>query len=179
MNLRRDALCAAAEFISQVEAFAQRANGLVATVGQIAALPGASNVIPGEVRLSLDIRHAKDAVRERAVAKLKQKAAQICHKRKIKLSAELVHQTAQSRATDAFKPSRQSRSALSKAFHSAKWCRLDDAAAMAAITSVAMLFVRCKGGISHHPDESARLEDAGGSFGAVDFIERFAAENST
>src|ERR1043165_5633654 len=96
MNLRRDALCAAAEFISAVETVARKgANaGLVATVGQITALPGASNVIPGEVMLSLDVRHAKDSVRDRAVAELREKAAEIVRRRKIDISVEVVQQSA-------------------------------------------------------------------------------------
>ena len=49
MRLRRDALCAAAEFILAVEGYAARRAGLVATVGQIQAEPNASNVIPGTV----------------------------------------------------------------------------------------------------------------------------------
>ena len=58
MNLRRDALCAAAEFILAVERC-----GVTATVGQIAVQPGASNVIPGHVVLCLDVRHPRDARR--------------------------------------------------------------------------------------------------------------------
>ena len=53
MNLRKDALCAAAEFITATEKLAKKTSGLVATVGEISASPGAGNVIPGEVRLSL------------------------------------------------------------------------------------------------------------------------------
>jgi allantoate deiminase len=74
MNLRHDALCAASEFVLAVEAFAQRHGDLVATVGEVAVSPGASNVIPGQAHLSLDVRHANDAVRQRACHELKTRA---------------------------------------------------------------------------------------------------------
>jgi len=77
MDLRQDALCAAAEFVLAAESLAKRRNCLVATVGEIIALPGASNVIPGKVRLSLDVRHPKDAMRQAAVTELKKRAGAI------------------------------------------------------------------------------------------------------
>jgi allantoate deiminase len=166
MNLRRDALCAAAEFISAVEAYAgsrrrkEAESGLVATVGEITALPGASNVIPGEVTLSLDVRHVIDSTREQAVTTLKKEAARIAQNRNIKLRVEIAHQSSAvachrglSRLlSDATKRHQQPVVSLpSGAGH--------DAAAMAASTPVAMLFVRCKGGVSHHPEESVSEMD--------------------
>ncbi len=65
MNLRSDALAGAAEWVVAVEHLGRAVPGLVATVGEIAALPGASNVIPGEARASLDVRHASDRERLR------------------------------------------------------------------------------------------------------------------
>jgi allantoate deiminase len=160
MNLRRDALCAAAEFVLAVERLAKCTPGLVATVGQITALPGTGNVIPGEVRLSLDIRHSEDGMRERACADLAKRATAIGKARGVKVSNQLRHQ-AQSVACDARlsgllsqsvrRHQRKSISLPSGAGH--------DAAAMAAITPVAMLFVRCRGGVSHHPDESVSPAD--------------------
>jgi allantoate deiminase len=180
MNLRRDALCAAAEFISNVEAVGLSERGLAATVGEILALPGASNVIPGDVRLSLDVRHAKNSARERAVAKLKQRAAQIAGKRKIEFSAEIVHQNP-AVACDRHLSNLLTKAAMryqvqvpllpSGAGH--------DAAAMAPVAPIAMLFVRCKDGISHHPDESVRVQDVRTAISVMgDFIERLANEVS-
>lgn len=94
MNLRKDALCAAAEFITAAEKLAKKTSGLVATVGELVALPGAGNVIPGEVRLSLDVRQAKDSVRKAAHSALKKIAFQIARRRKLKLDGEVVHETA-------------------------------------------------------------------------------------
>ncbi len=160
MHLRRDALCAAAEFVLAAESLAKNRTGLVATVGEITALPGASNVIPGHVRLSLDVRHPKDAVRQAAVAELKKRATAIAAKRNVGLDWQPVHQT---RAVTC---DRHLSSLLSKAVkHRQRKLVLlhsgagHDAAAMADTTPVTMLFVRCKNGISHHPDESASVKD--------------------
>jgi len=183
MNLRRDALCAAAEFISTAESLARRRNeadsGLVATVGQIAALPGASNVIPGKVTLSLDIRHAKDSVRRQAVTTLKQRASEITRQRKLKLSAEVVHE---SRAVECDK--RVSRLLAKAAMTHQRRVPIlpsgagHDAAAMAVITPVAMLFVRCKGGISHHPDESVSEKDVRVSISVMNNFIQLLAQNA-
>ena len=160
MNSRHDALCAAAEFVLAVETLGQNRGGLVATVGEISASPGASNVIPGETKLSLDVRHPNDAIRQQACAELEQRAAEIAAERAMQVRWEKIHESAAvicdrrlTRLMEAAVKRQQKEAPLltSGAGH--------DAAAMAAITPVTMLFVRCKGGISHHPDESATAED--------------------
>ncbi|HEY4416309.1 MAG TPA: allantoate amidohydrolase [Verrucomicrobiae bacterium] len=176
MNLRQDALCAAAEFILAAENLARKTSGLVATVGQIKAEPGASNVIPGEVQLTLDLRHAQDGIRQAMGLKLKQLMAQIAVRRKLKAKFEVVHtanaidcsEKLSSLLTDSVKRIQRKAIALpSGAGH--------DAAIMAKITPTAMLFVRCKKGISHHPDESAKAGDVGIALAVLnDFILRLA-----
>ena len=160
MNLRRDALAAAAEFVLAVEALAQNRGGLAATVGEIAALPGASNVIPGEARLSLDVRHPDDAVRIKAGEELRQRAQEIAAERGVTVKWEMVHQAeavvCDRRLTllleNAVKRQQKEAPLLaSGAGH--------DAAALAPICPVAMLFVRCVGGISHNPAELASEAD--------------------
>jgi allantoate deiminase len=81
MALRRDALAGAAEWILAVEEEAKAADGLVATVGQIRAEPGSANVIAGSASASLDVRHANDKVRRRAVKRLATRARQIARRR--------------------------------------------------------------------------------------------------
>lgn len=160
MKLRRDALCAAAELVLAVEALAQNRGGLVATVGEIAALPGATNVIPGEARLSLDLRHPDDAAREQATAELKKRAEEIAAARGVFMKWETAHQnravicerrftTLLENAVKRHQP--EAPLLASGAGH--------DAAALAALCPVTMLFVRCKGGISHNPAESATEAD--------------------
>ncbi|MFO1515266.1 MAG: allantoate amidohydrolase [Verrucomicrobiota bacterium] len=172
MNLRRDALTAAAEFVLAVESLAQNRGGLVATVGEIVALPGASNVIPGETRLSLDLRHPDDVVRSKAGEELRQCAEEIAAERGVAVRWELVHQTGavvcDRRLTllleNAVKRQQKEAPLLaSGAGH--------DAAAMSALCPVAMLFVRCKGGISHNPAESATGADVAVAIGVMnDFL---------
>lgn len=160
MKLRKDALCAAAEFVLAVEDLAQQRGGLVATVGEIVARPGATNVIPGEARLSLDVRHPDDAVREAATATLAQRANEIAAARGVSVNWEASHEnravicerhftTLMEQAVK--RHQREAPLLASGAGH--------DAAALAAICPVTMLFVRCKGGISHNPAESATQAD--------------------
>jgi len=77
MGMRRDALAAAAECVLAVERIAASERDLVGTVGRIEALPGAINVIPGEVRFTLDIRAPRDEQRRRAVAEAKNELARL------------------------------------------------------------------------------------------------------
>ena len=77
MNLRKDALCAGAEFVLAVESVGFERGGLVATVGQLDVQHGASNVIPGAVKMSLDVRHPVDAIRDAAVQELREHAERI------------------------------------------------------------------------------------------------------
>jgi allantoate deiminase len=160
MQRRQDALCAAAEFILAAEALAKRTAGLVATVGEISAAPGAGNVIPGAARLSLDVRHATDVARQSAQAALKKAATRIARRRKLRLQYAVVHETASVNCSekltellgDAIKRRQKKVVRLvSGAGH--------DAAVMAGVTPSAMLFIRCREGISHHPDESAKTAD--------------------
>ena len=81
MNFRHDAVAGAAEWITGVEQKAKSIPGLVATVGQFEAKPGATNVIAGEARLTLDVRHGSDDVRTRAVDSLILEAQEIAERR--------------------------------------------------------------------------------------------------
>jgi allantoate deiminase len=171
MDLRRDALCAAAELVLAAEALARDTPGLVATVGQIDARPGASNVIPGRVTLSLDVRHQDDARRERALAELGQRAERIAGERGIALDWRIMQE---SRAL-ACDPALTER--LAGAIEALGYPLLalpsgagHDGVAIAALTPIAMLFVRCKGGVSHNPAESVDVADVGV---AIEVLGRF------
>jgi allantoate deiminase len=160
MNLRRDALAGAAEFILAVENFAGTKSGLVATVGKIEAAPGASNVIPGHVALTLDVRDQNDSRRVTAVKYLQASAKAIAKKRGLKLTWTPVQQTS------AVQCDKEAVRLFSRcvARRGLKIVKLPsgaghDAAALSAICPVAMLFVRCKSGISHNPAESVKTSD--------------------
>jgi allantoate deiminase len=160
MDLRHDAACAAAEWVLAVEAAGRREPGLVATVGRLEARPGAANVVPGAAVASLDVRHADDAVRAAAVAALRDAAERAASARGVEVAWREV-MSAPAVAVDA---------ALSEALAAAISARGlpvvrlasgagHDGVALRELTGVAMLFVRCAGGISHHPDESVDEAD--------------------
>jgi len=155
MKARRDALAGAAEFVLATERC-----GVIATVGMLEVEGGASNVIPGRVKLTLDVRDASDARRRQAVRRLRAQAQAIAKRRGLKLVWTPVQETAAVRCDEAL----GKKLARGVARQGLKVLRLPsgaghDAAIMAGITPVAMLFIRCAGGISHHPDESVRAGD--------------------
>ncbi len=160
MSLRQDALCAAAEAILEIESLARASDGLRATVGQIRAEPGAGNVIPEVVEFSLDIRHEQDHCLTEALEKLKDAIERDCRLRRITVHWEILQQgksvpmspplrrTLQQAAEGQQGPTPM---IPSGAGH--------DAAIMARLCPVGMLFVRCREGLSHHPDEWVSPQD--------------------
>jgi allantoate deiminase len=160
MSARRDALCAAAEFILAAEKLARSQPGLVATVGQVTVQPGASNVIPGVVILSLDVRHQSDNIRENTRQQLQRQAHQICEARELSLAWQLVQQYDMTPCKPYFTQLlAQSIEAAGYPAHFLASGAGHDGNTMSTIAPIAMLFVRCKGGISHHPDEAITTED--------------------
>lgn len=159
MNLRKDALAGAAELVLAVERIAKE-DDVVATVGQLQAKPGGVNVIPGGAQLSLDIRSGDDQRRDAALMKIQQAADEIVSRRALTQHWQETHRAPAVACADWFqdlqasvlteldlKPVRL----MSGAGH--------DAMAMADIADCAMYFLRCKGGVSHHPDEAIAEAD--------------------
>ena len=162
MKLRRDALAAAAECVLAVERIARARPELVATVGRIEARPGAINVIPGEVQFTVDVRAPEDAAREQAVAAVRTEIAVIAEARSIGFEIE----TLQELGSSACAPWLMAQLERAVAGEGLRCLRLPsgaghDGMALKAIADIAMLFVRCKRGISHHPAEAISAEDAG------------------
>jgi allantoate deiminase len=161
MGLRRDPGPAAAEAILAVEQICSSGrDGLVGTVGRITALPGAFNVIPGAVEFSLDIRAATSATRDAAVAEIKAEIEAIVARRSLAVVIERLQDLAESPCDVAL----TDRLAAAVASVGAKPRRLQsgaghDAMTMAALCPTAMLFLRCKGGVSHNPAEAVRQDD--------------------
>ena len=160
MDGRRDALCATAEFVLAVEASAKSEAGAVATVGELSVGPGASNVIPGEAALSLDLRHADDATRERLQNTLHDTAHHIATARRCDLDWKIGSESPAQPTDPAFGDRLgQAISNLGHPVHHLPSGAGHDAVALARITPAAMLFVRCKDGISHNPKESVEESD--------------------
>jgi len=160
MGRRRDALAAAAAFVLAAEAAAIAEPGAVATVGELAVTPGAGNVIPGAVRLSLDLRHPDDATRARLRDGLETEARAIGAAREIGVGWRPAYDNGAVPADAAMAARLEAAiAALGLPIHRLPSGAGHDAAALSAITPAAMLFVRCAGGISHHPAESVAVED--------------------
>jgi allantoate deiminase len=161
MALRRDAAPAVAELVLACEALARATDGLLATVGRMDVRPGAPNVVAGTGIAFLDVRHADDAVRAAAVGSLHETAASIAATRGLEMTWD-VRLDNPAVAVDAGLTQRLSASVAA--------CGLPqlalpsgaghDGVAIAALCPIAMLFVRCAGGLSHHPAESVCAQDA-------------------
>ncbi|HEY4385415.1 MAG TPA: allantoate amidohydrolase [Ktedonobacteraceae bacterium] len=169
MDLRHDALCAAAEFVLAAEKIGRDVPGLVATVGQLQVQPGAANVVPSLINLSLDIRHEDDSLRNACATRLCQQAQQICEKRGISLSVQPV----QNSQTVPCSPRlvqlwQQALAAEDYPVFTLPSGAGHDTVIMSALTDVAMLFVRCHAGISHNPAESVQIEDVAAAITVLD-----------
>ncbi len=180
MERRRDALAAAAEFVLAVERLARIKRGLRATVGQLGVNPGAVNVVPGSARLSVDFRHAHDDVRQPALASLLKQAEAIARHRRVRfvLEQEEHHSAvpADLRWTDRLADAVR---AAGHPVHRMVSGAGHDAAVMASLAPMTMLFVRSPGGVSHHPDEAVRAEDVRAALDVtVRFIESLAAQHA-
>ncbi|MFK4505886.1 allantoate amidohydrolase [Bradyrhizobium daqingense] len=162
MALRHDALTGAAECIGAIEAFCRAdANGLVGTVGYIHATPGATNVIPGEVSFTIDMRAPTDMHRKRAVAEIVRQIEAIAGRRQLMLQLDVTHENRTAPCATWLKDQfAQAIAAEGFAAFELPSGAGHDGMAMIDIADVGMIFVRCRGGVSHHPDEHVELADA-------------------
>ncbi|RFA08676.1 allantoate amidohydrolase [Subtercola boreus] len=157
---RHDALAGAAEIVMLIERTARDA-GLIATVGHLDVFPNAVNVIPGRVELSLDLRAESDADRDRVWQQISTDMTSICESRGLTVETRQTHNApavaCSPRLRDAIAAGIASTGniepmlLLSRAGH--------DGMAVADVTDIAMLFIRCRGGVSHHPDEHVLAAD--------------------
>ncbi len=171
MDRRRDALAGAAELVLTVEAAAATMEGAVATTGKLEVEPGVANVIPGRATVSIDARHADDDSRNAFVEAMLARTREIARRRKLSLVIRPVSENA------AVHCSPRLVALLRQAVDDSKVQPLQlasgaghDAVAISALTEVGMLFVRCKGGVSHNPAESVTTEDVAV---ALDVLSRF------
>ena len=175
MKLRRDALVAAAECVLAIERVARARPEVVGTVGRIEAGPGAINVIPGEVQFTVDLRAPDDATRAEALGAVRTEIALIARDRNIGFEIE----TLQEFGSSACAPWLMAQMEQAVAGEGLPVRRLPsgaghDGMAIKAIADIAMLFVRCKGGISHNPAEAITEQDAAaGARVFYRFIENF------
>jgi len=154
MNLRNDALCGAAEIILNAERIASENGTSVATVGLVETLPGKTNIIPGKVKMTLDIRDKNDVVLNEIADKIIKSIETACNSRKLKYNikhasytkpvllskkiAKIIEIAAKSQGIETLRM-------VSGAVH--------DSSVVAELTDVGMIFVPSKNGRSHCPEE--------------------------
>lgn len=161
MPIRRDALCAAAEMISMIESQAKSSHSqdLVATVGSLDVHPGAVNSIPSRVRFTLDIRDIDADNRDCVIHSIRRYIATIAERRHIEFQVDYKNADppaianpgivkAIENACETCKVSQQKM--ISRAYH--------DSLFMARISAIGMIFIPCRDGISHRPDEYSSPE---------------------
>ena len=162
MSLRRDALAAASEAVVAIERICLETPGAVGTVGVLRTMPGAVNVIPGVVEFTVDVRGESDDCRRGALRSIEEVFKAIEDRRGVLFDYVTTHETGACECSPRLVESLggaiaaeglEVRELPSGAGH--------DALAMAYLTDVGMIFVRCKDGISHHPAESMTGADAG------------------
>ena len=175
MNRRRDALAAASAVVVGVETLALTDDQMVATVGKLDVEPGAANVIPGRATFTLDVRHPSDANRLKMCEAMLAWARETAEHRKLTVEVRPVSE----RASVACSPRMivRLREAIGDRAVEIPSGAGHDAVYMSELTEVAMLFVRCKGGISHNPAESVTEDDVAVAIDVLSkFLELLAAE---
>jgi allantoate deiminase len=180
MPLRRDALAAAAAMMSAIESRAQAQPDLVATVGRLEIAHPAANTVPGAVSFTLDVRAPDDAIRKAAVRDITESVAGIARSRGVRAQVDVGYDAPSSLSDPALSDSLAAsiqqlgltvRRLPSGAGH--------DAMAFRGRIPFAMLFVRCRGGVSHNPAEYTAPEDIDiGARVLLDFVEHLAPANS-
>ncbi|WP_337867192.1 M20 family metallo-hydrolase [Meiothermus sp.] len=159
---RHDALCAAAEIILGVEAFARNSGSIntVATTGFCEVYPNAVNSVPSRVRLEIDVRDVEQSRRDQVIRNVIQGVEQVCTRREIRYSVEIINIDPPAKSgSDVLKAlvaacgdaGVRFKLMVSRAYH--------DSLFMARIAPTAMLFIPCREGVSHRPDEYASPDD--------------------
>ncbi|HET9467349.1 MAG TPA: allantoate amidohydrolase [Vicinamibacterales bacterium] len=167
MKMRKDALACAAAWMTEVEREALTTSGLVATVGRIAVEPDAGNVVPGRAVVSLDVRHPADRTRKTSAERLFKAADDIAAHRGVQMTCE-PRLDQPSVAMDPGFAAMLDR-ALERSgapAHRMSSGAGHDAMIVAPKMPAGMLFLRCEGGVSHHPAENVRDDDVAAALDA-------------
>jgi allantoate deiminase len=160
MDLRRDALAAAAEVMGIVEAEAAATGTSVGTVGRLGLRPGGINIIPGRVEFSLDLRDIDEEVRDRVEERILERAAEACRGRGVGMETELLQRMAPAPCSETVRGAveRACREIGVRPFALASGAA-HDGMQLADLCPMGMIFVRSRDGVSHSPDEWSSKED--------------------
>jgi allantoate deiminase len=173
---RRDALVGASELVVEIERLS-KLHGTIGTVGQLHAFPGAVNVIPGRAEFSLDLRAESDDKRDGVLGLVRAAADEIAGRRGLGFAEREIYRA------DAVVCDVGLRAAIEAGIRStgdtepiSMWSRAGhDGMAVADLTPIAMLFIRCRDGVSHSPDEHVRVQDVAAALDAFDAAVRAVA----
>jgi allantoate deiminase len=166
---RKDALVAASEIVVAVERIS-RERAVIGTVGRLQVFPGGVNVIPGRVEFSLDLRAEFDPDRDEALRLITEAADEIITRRGLTIESTEIYRA------DAVLCDPGLMQAVATGIHASGddapkriWSRAGhDGMAMVGLTPIAMLFLRCRGGVSHHPDEHVKKVDVAAALTAFE-----------
>ena len=164
MNIRRDALAAATSIMQVIEHETRETGTTVGTVGQIEVSPGGINIIPGEVRFTLDLRDLNEQIRDNTEQQILDSSKELCSERGVTLSREVLQRV------EAAPCSELIRDAVSEACQKLGFEPLvlpsgagHDAMQLKNLCPIGMIFARSKDGISHNPAEWSSKEDCASS----------------
>ena len=151
-----------------IEEIARSDDDLVATVGEMRVLPGASNVIPGEATFTLDLRSGSNRKRKAALDAIRTRMREIAERRYMAVDLSVDSETPATKCDPALIEAIDAAcgAVQGECLHLVSGAG-HDAIAMSALCPIGMVFVRCKGGISHNPAESILEEDADAGYRAL------------
>ena len=168
MEMRQDALCAASAMVLCIQQTVRQYTGVVATVGSMTVKPNAVNVIPGQANFTLDIRSDDNHRRDTALEHILHELNNLAMQHGVTLSHHVTHDAGAVQCAPHLQEAlMEATSACGITPFSLPSGAGHDAMAMADICPVAMLFTRCKGGISHHPLESITQDDVAASLAVL------------
>jgi allantoate deiminase len=160
MNLRRDALAAAAHIIRSIETAASETGTTVGTVGQLNLSPGGINIIPGGVEFTLDLRDINEQVRDEVEQRIVEEARRLCEERSIGLSIETLQRVAPAPCSELVQNAAKAAcEELGLGIYYLASGAGHDGMQLKGLCPMGIIFVRSKGGVSHNPDEWSSKED--------------------
>ena len=160
MELRRDALAAAAEIMSVIEAEASATGSSVGTVGQLGVEPGGINIIPGRVEISLDLRDVDEGTRDLVEERILQRTREVCEMRAVSFETYILQRMAPASCSERVRRAAESAcEELGIRPYSLASGAAHDGMQLAGLCDMGMIFIRSKNGVSHSPDEWSSKED--------------------
>lgn len=160
MNLRHDALAAAAEMIQVIEKEAKKAEHTVATVGRLSVFPGGINIIPGRVEFTLDLRDTSQEISDQVEAAIFQEFERICSERGVRIETEIYQRIPPAPCSKEFQlAAKKACQEMGLEYFCLPSGAGHDAMQMVNICPIGMIFIRSKDGVSHNPAEWSSKED--------------------